>query len=183
MARLISFFAAVGLTALIAHGLGTPVAAGGWAVTTFDQLPAEFIAGQTYHLGYTIRQHGMTPLRVDRTEVIAVPSTGPQLSFPGRPDGTLGHYAVDLVLGAGTYAWRVTQEPFMAQELGPLIVGGSAVLPVPGPALATPAAPEVPGAGVKPLVAALAAATVASALVFARIFALQGRRRGAIGAS
>ena len=43
--------------------------AGGWAVTTFDQLPPEFHAGQPYVLGYTIRQHGQTPIQVDDTRV------------------------------------------------------------------------------------------------------------------
>ena len=182
MARLISFVAALGLTALLACDLGTPVAAGGWAITTFDRLPSEFIAGQTYHLGYTIRQHGVTPLRVDRTEVIAVPKAGQELSFPGRPDGDLGHYVVDLAFPPGSYTWRVTQQPFMAQELGSLVDGASAVLPVTVPAVASPAAPAAP-TPVRPLVAALAAATVASALVFARILAVQSSRRGAIGAS
>lgn len=183
MARLISFVAALGLAALLAGGLGTTVAAGGWAVTTFDQLPPEFIAGQTYHLGYTIRQHGVTPLRVDHTAVIAVPKAGQELSFPGRPEGDLGHYVVDLAFPPGSYTWRVTQQPFMAQELGALVVGASAVLPVPGPAVASPAAPTIPVIPFRPLVAALAAATVASALVFARILAVQGRRKGAMGAS
>ncbi|HUQ17817.1 MAG TPA: hypothetical protein VM070_08515 [Candidatus Saccharimonadales bacterium] len=183
MDRLLAFTALIGLVVLSLVGLGAPASAGGWAVTTFDHLPPEFVADRTYHLGYTIRQHGVTPIRVDRTEVIAVTSGGASRSFPGTPDGTIGHYVVDVALPSGSYTWRVTQQPFMAQELGPLTVGDPAVLPVPGAVAPSPAAPPVPVTPIRPLAAVLAAATVLSALVFLRLLAVPRRGRGAAGAS
>lgn len=189
MDRLLAFSAVVSLVVLSLLGLGTPASAGGWAITTFDEVPPEFLADHPYHLGYTIRQHGTTPISVDRTEVIAVASTGASRSFPGQPEGPLGHYVVDVVLPSGSYSWRVTQQPFMAQELGTLTVGDPAVVPVPGAGTTSPEAPVVPLAPVtpatpsQPLAALLAAATGLSALVFARLLAFQGGGRGAASAS
>ena len=53
------------LTAVLALSLGilaSPVLAGGWAVTTMDDVPDQFVSGKDYVLGYTIRQHGQTPI-------------------------------------------------------------------------------------------------------------------------
>jgi len=171
------------LLASLALALGTPAAAGGWAMTTFDQLPPEFVAGQTYRLGYTIRQHGATPIRVDRTEIVVIRAVGGvALSFAGVPEGSLGHYVADVTLPAGTYSWRVTQEPFAAQDLGNLTVAGAAVAPAApaaGPATAAPP-PLIPP--LPPLVAALAVATLAAAALFASRLARHARRHGAIAA-
>jgi hypothetical protein len=41
--------AAIALTLALAG----PAVAGGWAVTTFDGLPGEFVAGTSYTFGYT----------------------------------------------------------------------------------------------------------------------------------
>jgi len=194
MDRLAARLASLALGATLALALGAPASAGGWAITTFDQLPPEFVAGQTYHLGYTIRQHGVTPIKVDRTEIIALPvSGGAPLSFIGLPEGAIGHYSAAVAFPSGAYTWRVTQQPFLAQELGSLAVGSAIVLaaaPAAGPATpATPASPRQPGQPGQPgqpqqlLVLALAAATLGSALLFAARLAQHARRRGAIGAS
>lgn len=42
--------------------LTAPALAGGWAVITVDTLPGEVHAGETLHLGFTVRQHGRTPI-------------------------------------------------------------------------------------------------------------------------
>lgn len=184
MDRLAARLASLALGATLALALGAPASAGGWAITTFDQLPPEFVAGQTYHLGYTIRQHGVTPIRVDRTEIIALPAAGgAPLSFAGVPEGVLGHYSAAVAFPSGAYTWRVTQQPFLAQELGSLAVGSAAVLAAAPAAPATPAPPRQPGQPGQPLVLALAAATLGSALLFATRLARHVRRRGALGAS
>ena len=174
MIRLAALLASLAL----ALALGTPAAAGGWAVTTFDQLPPEFVAGQTYRLGYTIRQHGVTPIRVDRTEIVATPAVGgAAVSFVGRPEGPLGHYVADVTLAAGSYSWRVTQQPFQAQDLGSLTVPA---VPAAKPATTTPP-PVIPAA--PPVAAALGIATLAAAALFASRLVRHARQRGAIGAS
>lgn len=176
MGRLTAFLSTLAFAAAIGLALGAPAAGGGWAITTLDQLPPTFVAGQTYRLGYTIRQHGVTPIRVDRTQIIAVRGSGAPLSFDGIPDGALGHYVAVVVFPEGSYLWRVTQQPFQAQELGVLVVsGGVAARPAPD-------APVPPPAPLQPAAVALAAATFAATVLFALELARQTARRGPIGA-
>lgn len=103
--------------------LALPALAGGWAVTTFDQLPSEFRAGQTYTLGYTVRQHGQTPIEVKGTEVVARSEDGTTLRFPGRPEGAVGHHVVEVSFPEpGRWTWEVVQGGFGSQELGTITV-------------------------------------------------------------
>ncbi|MEP6693469.1 MAG: hypothetical protein ABJB39_02375 [Chloroflexota bacterium] len=114
------------LVAVLALSLGifaAPAFAGGWAVTTFDELPGQFVSGHEYALGYTIRQHGVTAINVDKTEIIAVATSGRTLSFPGKSQGDVGHYVATVFFPAGgSYAWQVTQNPFAPQDLATLTV-------------------------------------------------------------
>jgi hypothetical protein len=101
-------------------GAGSAALAGGWAVTSFDSLPPSFHAGETYALGYTIRQHGVTPVNVDRTEiVIGRAGGGESRAFAGVREGAVGHYVARVTFPAsGAWTWQVTQGPFEAQSLG-----------------------------------------------------------------
>ena len=113
----------VAVLALSLAAFASPVLAGGWAVTTFDDLPDQFVAGKEYLLGYTIRQHGQTPINVDKTEILAVAKSGRTLSFPGSSQGSVGHYVATVYFPAGgTYTWQVTQGDFAPQDLGTLTV-------------------------------------------------------------
>jgi hypothetical protein len=114
---------AFSVVALALAALATPAVAGGWAVTTFDDMPGQILSGKEYALGYTIRQHGATPINVDKTEILAVAVSGRTLSFPGKSDGAVGHYVATVFFPAGgTYTWQVTQGDFAAQDLGKLSV-------------------------------------------------------------
>jgi hypothetical protein len=109
---------ALGLAAL-----ATPALAGGWAVTTFDDMPGQFVSGKEYALGYTIRQHGATPINVAKTEILAVAVSGRTLSFPGKSEGAVGHYVATVFFPAGgTYTWQVTQGDFAPQDLGKVTI-------------------------------------------------------------
>lgn len=100
--------------------------AGGWAVTTIDALPeGGFQAGQTYRLGYTIRQHGQTPFDGAKT-TIAITSavSGERHVFPGQPDGAAGHYVAEVTFPSeGAWDWEASQHPFAVQTLGTVTVG------------------------------------------------------------
>ena len=53
----------IGLTvALLAVGVAVPAFAGGWAVVTLDSLPQGVAPGAAFTIGFTVRQHGVTPL-------------------------------------------------------------------------------------------------------------------------
>jgi hypothetical protein len=109
---------ALGLAALT-----TPALAGGWAVTTFDDMPGQIVSGKEYALGYTIRQHGETPINVAKTEILAVAASGRTLSFPGRSEGAVGHYVAAVFFPTGgTYTWQVTQGDFAPQDLGKITI-------------------------------------------------------------
>ena len=109
--------------ALTLAALATPALAGGWAVTTFDDMPGQFVSGKEYALGYTIRQHGATPINVGKTEIVAAAVSGRTLSFPGRSDGAVGHYVATVFFPAGgTYTWHVTQGDFAPQDLGRITI-------------------------------------------------------------
>lgn len=114
------------LVAVLALSLGilaSPALAGGWAVTTLDDLPDQFVAGKEYLLGYTIRQHGQTPINVGRTEILALASSGRTLSFPGKAEGAVGHYVATVFFPtSGSYTWQVTQGDFAPQDLGRITI-------------------------------------------------------------
>ena len=102
--------------------------AGGWAMTTLDDTPGELVAGETYHIGYTILQHGRFPVSVDRTEVRV--HGGPWKAglhvFEGVADGPTGHYVAEVTVPtSGTYEWEVIQGGFGSQDLGTLEVAAA----------------------------------------------------------
>jgi hypothetical protein len=104
--------------------LSVPAFAGGFAVTTFDQLPTTLRADGTYRLGYTIRQHGMTPLPDIATRVVARrQETGQAVAFVGAASGAPGHYVVEVRFPTtGVWSWQVEQGPFAPQSLGSVSV-------------------------------------------------------------
>jgi hypothetical protein len=109
---------------------GTSASAGGWAVTTLDPLPS-VSPGETVAVGFTIRQHGVTPVDMDGVALVVVPADGgPSRRFPARLEGPTGHYVADLQVPAGSHRWLVEQGMFGPQELGVLTVAASAA-PVP----------------------------------------------------
>ena len=59
------------LVVIAALALTPIVLAGGWAVITLDQLPAQVIAGQPLTIGFMVRQHGHTPWVNDNVSVSA----------------------------------------------------------------------------------------------------------------
>lgn len=70
--------------ALFTLALVAPAVAGGWAVTSVDGLPDEVVAGETYDIGYTVRQHGDKPVDGLTTGIIVFPGDGEStVSFSG----------------------------------------------------------------------------------------------------
>ena len=119
------------LAALLLGVLATPAVAGGWAVTTLDALPAAgFASGQTYAVGFTIRQHGATPYNQATPRLLA--SQGrTSLTFPATRDGD-GHYVARVEFPAyGVWTWEVDQAPFARQALGTVEVVAAAAASAP----------------------------------------------------
>jgi hypothetical protein len=115
---------AVPLAAVTALWLSSAALAGGFAVTTLDPLPDAFHAGQTYRIGYLIRQHGVSPFTQAQPRIRISKGHGEQLSFAGFPEGAPGHYVSEVNFPSdGPWTWLVDQNPFpIPQELGAISV-------------------------------------------------------------
>lgn len=124
IARVSACLIAVAIGAL---GIGSSVSAGGWAVSTLDEVPVP-IAGEPIDVGFTIRQHGITP--VDMTEDVGITITlvgGTAQYFPAAGDGTVGHYVARVEFpSVGQYQWSIRQGWFAEQDLGQIAVGEAA---------------------------------------------------------
>jgi hypothetical protein len=116
----------VGAVALLV-ALAAPVSAGGWAVTTFGDVPAEFQAGTTYQLDYSVRQHGQHLVDPGETSIrIWNGETGEEHIFTGQSSGETGYYTAEVTFpSAGEWQWEVIQGMFGPQELGSLSVAGA----------------------------------------------------------
>jgi hypothetical protein len=162
-------FLALTLLSLVA----APVAfAGGWAVTTLDDVPSSINAGETYAIGYTIRQHGQSPLTTSQSGIEVRDAKGALVErFVGISDGTPGHYVAQVRFpAAGEWQWTVDQTPFQPQPLGSVMVQAAA---------ATPAQPiEAPVTAPDPVWSLLPTAALLATMIFAwRLVAFTRQRR------
>jgi hypothetical protein len=86
------------------------------------------VAGQETEVGFTIRQHGVTPVNPDDqgSEPVAVAvrsASGDEAVFPARQQGPTGHYVADVIFpDAGQAYWEIRQGWFGPQGLGAIDV-------------------------------------------------------------
>jgi hypothetical protein len=140
------------------------VHAGGWSVVTLDKTPAEVKAGTAFTIGFTVLQHGETPVDGLTPKITFTSATGDHKTFTARGDGARGHYVADLTLPtAGAWAWEI--EAFGPPSvMSPLqVLAAPAAAPAPAspavaPALAMPTA--LPWGGAAIVVIALACAVL-----------------------
>lgn len=83
--------------------------AGGWTVTTLDNLPSNVVVNQPLTVGFMIRQHGRTPWVSSDVRVRASPAQGgAELEVRAEPDKTPGHYTATFTFPqAGAWHWAV----------------------------------------------------------------------------
>ena len=114
---------ATAVLALATLAVAAPAGAGGWAVTTLDPLAAAPVAGQPFEVGFTIRQHGRTPVTMEEAAIIVTDAAGVATRFAAVPQGPVGHHVATVELPAdGSYRWAVDQG-LGVQDLGTLHVG------------------------------------------------------------
>ena len=104
--------------------------AGGWAVITVDDLPAQIAAGQAHTLGFTVRQHGQT-LRDDLQPLLhfARADTPESFTVTAEREGASGHYSASVTFpSGGQWNWRVDIEQFgmVTQDMPPFNVNAVA---------------------------------------------------------
>jgi len=99
---------AIGLALLLAFAFAVPVFAGGWAVITLDELPTGVVAGEPLTNGFTVLQHGKTPMADLDPTITATLHKGDQLTVYAEPDGKPGHYAATLSFPKeGNWEWSI----------------------------------------------------------------------------
>lgn len=153
------------LALALALALAIPALAGGWAVITLDELPTSVVAGEPFTVGFTVLQHGRTPM-ADLDPVIIARSGDEKVTVFVKEEGKPGHYAVDMTLPyEGEWEWTI--QAFTMEQMMP-------VLSVAAPAVASASASEakvqpIEAASVSPIliVRALALGIGLVALVFA----------------
>ena len=156
------------LVVLTLSALSTiPAWGGGWAVVTLDALPASPQAGEALPVGFTVLQHGITPLAGLSPRIVATHAeSSERVQVEAIDEGALGHYAATLVLpSAGSWDWTIRAFGDVAQPM-PQIRVTPAISVAPQP-LTGPVAPWVFG-----IAAALSVGGIV--LAFRRRYALAG---------
>ncbi len=121
--RLVRLSVAAVAAAAIA-GSGATASAGGWAMATVDEVPAA-TSGESEQIGFTILQHGETPVDLpEEVGIELVHEDGTVEFFPAIGDGTIGHYVTTVTFpeSAGSYQWSIVMGRFGPQSLGTLDV-------------------------------------------------------------
>ncbi len=109
--------------AIGALGFGSSASAGGWAVSTLDAVPVPSV-GTPLDVGFTIRQHGVTPVDLENVGITVTPVGGSAQFFLAAGDGTVGHYVARVEFPSeGQYRWSIRQGWFGDQDLGLIDVG------------------------------------------------------------
>lgn len=115
--------------ALAAATLLTPtsVRAGGWALGTLDTVPQPR-SNETVTIGFTILQHGVTPVNPDQGD-IGIRVSGPDgdvETFPARQEGPVGHFVADVTFrDEGVHEWSLLLGWFAPQVLSPVDVAAA----------------------------------------------------------
>lgn len=102
------FRMSIGFALLLSLVFSIPVFAGGWAVITLDELPTGIVAGEPFTIGFTVLQHGRTPMIDLEPTVTAGLSSDEKLVVYAEPEGKPGHYAATLTFPKeGEWKWSI----------------------------------------------------------------------------
>jgi len=128
------FRIALGLTLLIAVAFTIPVFAGGWAVITLDTLPTGVAASVPLTVGFTVRQHGKTPMADLTPTITAALSSADTFVVKAKPEGKIGHYTATLTFPKeGNWSWSI--QAFTMDQAMPML---SVAAPIVASATAAP---------------------------------------------
>ncbi len=99
---------ALGIALLLSLVITIPAFAGGWAVITLDELPTNIVAGEPLTIGFTVLQHGRTPMN-DLAPTVTVALRGEEkLAFRAEADSKPGHYTATLTFPKeGNWEWSI----------------------------------------------------------------------------
>ena len=127
--RAVTATAAAALMTLL---LASTVAAGGWASATLDQQPTDPGPGGTIEVGFTLLQHGVTPVDWGQPIVMLVNrETGQRVAADARQEGATGHWVAELTVPAsGTWVLDMRHDlEIVPANFQPIAVGAGAAAP------------------------------------------------------
>lgn len=85
-----------------------PAYAGGWAVITLDELPSNVVAGEPLKIGFTVLQHGKTPMSGLTPTITANLDKEAEFVVSAEPEGESGHYTATLNFPTeGEWQWSI----------------------------------------------------------------------------
>lgn len=85
-----------------------PAYAGGWAVIALDELPSNVVAGEPLKIGFTVLQHGKTPMSGLTPTITANRDKEAQFVVNAEPEGESGHYTATLNFPKeGEWQWSI----------------------------------------------------------------------------
>ena len=152
------------LALLVSLLLAVPVLAGGWAVITLDEWPSDVVAGEPVTIGFTVLQHGKTPLAGLTPTITANLFKDQEFVVSAEPEGKPGHYTATMTFPKeGEWQWSI-QAFTMDQTMPILTVAATAAVAADPPTVTTApavslASPVIFG-GVALLVLGLACAVI-----------------------
>lgn len=158
------------------------VFAGGWATVTLDEPPGEIHAGETWIVGLSVLQHGMTPVHnlgegvpIEPTFVATNAATGQKVEAVARPEEEIGRFTLEVTLPSeGEWEWTIYPAPLAGDEQ----LRSLTVLP-PAPAAADASLLSSSG---YVLTRGLTWAALAAIGLVVTLLIVQGRRRSAVEA-
>ena len=99
---------ALGIALLLSLVVAIPAFAGGWAVITLDELPTNIVAGEPLTIGFTVLQHGITPMNDLAPTVTLALQNDEKLVFRAEADAKPGHYTATLTFPKeGNWDWSI----------------------------------------------------------------------------
>jgi cytochrome c2 len=99
---------ALGLTLLVSLIIAMPAFAGGWAVITLDELPSNVVVGEPLTIGFTVLQHGITPMTNIEPTVTTRLSASEEFVVYAEAQGKPGHYVAILTFPKeGNWEWSI----------------------------------------------------------------------------
>jgi cytochrome c2 len=125
------FRVVLGFALLLSLIFVIPAFAGGWAVITLDELPTNISAGEPHTIGFTVLQHGRTPMTDIAPTVTAELSFDEKFVVQAEPEGKPGHYTAVLTFPKeGNWEWSI-QAFTMDQPMPALRVTASGMVSEP----------------------------------------------------
>jgi hypothetical protein len=114
-----------------------PVLAGGWAVITLDELPSNLVAGKPFTVGFTVLQHGRTPMTDLHPTITSTLNKEQVLVLDAEPEGKPGHYIATVTLPKeGEWQWSIQaftmdqNMPALSVAAASTVSGSESVVPI-----------------------------------------------------